>query len=83
MIITQDQIDDAILTGKGAGYKLAYELVLEENYGGKVECCYNKLNLIWMWVDALACENRSAANVCLTDTEIKSLIGKIKTLCNA
>lgn len=82
MIITQAQIDDAILTAKGAGYKLAYELVLEENYGGKVDCCYNKLTLIWLWFDALACEDRSVANKCLTDAEIKSLIGKIKTLCN-
>jgi len=52
---TQAEIDEAVMIAKNATYKLAYELALEQKYGGVIDCCVTKLKLLWMYERALAC----------------------------
>ncbi len=52
---TQAEIDEAVMIAKNATYKLAYELALEQKYGGVIDCCVTKLKLLWMYEKALAC----------------------------
>lgn len=52
---TQAEINNAVMIAKNATYKLAYELALEQKYGGVIDCCVTKLKLLWMYEQALAC----------------------------
>lgn len=56
MSITQSDIDEATMIAKNGAYKLAYELSLEAKYGGNIDCCLNKLKLLWMWANTMACQ---------------------------
>jgi hypothetical protein len=55
---TQAEIDEAVMIAKNATYKLAYELALEQKYGGVIDCCVTKLKLLWMYEKALACQKQ-------------------------
>ncbi len=56
---TQAEIDEAVMIAKNATYKLAYELALEQKYGGVIDCCVTKLKLLWMYEKALACHREA------------------------
>lgn len=88
-IITQTNIDEAVLLAKSASYKLAYELTLEVKYGGKIGCCICNLKLLWLYIDALSCIEALDEDAtppitedtnCLTQIQVKALIGKINSL---
>lgn len=55
MALTQAQIDEAVMIAKNAMMRLAHELVLEQRYGGKIDCCFTKVKLLWNYFRALAC----------------------------
>jgi hypothetical protein len=78
---TQTEIDEAIMIAKNATYKLAYELALEQKYGGVIDCCVTKLKLLWMYERALSCQVADSDVNCLTDEKAKKLIAKIKSMC--
>ncbi len=89
MTITQTEIDQAVLNGKSAIYKLAFELSLEVRYGGNMGCCLCNLKLLWLYIDALKCVKEldpdasppiTEASNCLTQVKVKKLIGKINSL---
>lgn len=80
---TQAEIDNAVMIAKNATYKLAFELALESKYGGVIDCCVTKLKLLWMYEQALACQDATEGALnCLTDEDAWKLIGKIKSMCN-
>ena len=79
---TQAEIDEAVMIAKNATYKLAYELGLEQKYGGVIDCCVTKLKLLWMYEQALSCQVSGATTNCLTDAKAKKLIAKIKSMCD-
>lgn len=86
MVLTQETIDVAVMTGKNATYKLAYELALGEKYGDDITCCVTKLKLIWLYTQALICQKEvtdawPAENNCLSVEKAKELIGKINSMC--
>ncbi len=53
---TQLQIDTAVLKVKGMFYRLCWELVKEEQYGGKIDCCREKAKLFYLWRRSLSCQ---------------------------
>ena len=83
MSVKQSDIDTAVLIGKSATARLAYELAIEVKYGGNADCCMCKLKLLWSYTDALLCikETNTEAENCLTDVKVKKLIGKIRAMC--
>ncbi len=90
MILLQADIDEAVMIGKNGSYRLANELALELKYGGNIDCCLCKLKRLWLWTRTLSCmkELSSVAPIvtdttnCLTQAQIKSLIGKIRATCS-
>lgn len=58
--VTQIEIDEATMIAKNAAYRLAYELSLEKNYGGNIDCCVTKLKLLWMYVRAISCQKEQS-----------------------
>lgn len=55
VLLTQAEINEAVMIAKNASYKLAYELTIEAKYGQNINCCLNNLKLLWMYENALAC----------------------------
>ena len=55
-VLTQDIIDNAVLKIKTMQYKLNWELVKEEEYGGDISCCMTRLKLLWLWRRTLSCQ---------------------------
>lgn len=85
--VSQIDINEAVMIAKNATYKLAYELTLEQRYGGNIDCCITKLKLLWMYEQALSCQVETATwddkeGNCLTNEVAKKLIAKIKSMCN-
>ena len=68
---TQAEINDAVMIAKNATYKLAYELSLEQRYGGNIDCCVTKLKLLWMYENALSCQVE--ANLASSTIEVVSI----------
>lgn len=65
-MVTQIEINDAVLTVKGMQSSLAWELMKEEEYGGDTSCCMFRLGLLWLWRRALSCqvvEKKSTATI--------------------
>lgn len=60
--VTQDEIDEAVLIGKNAVYKLAAEIALERKYGGKTDCCTKRLKLIYTVLQPLLCVRTSLSS---------------------
>lgn len=56
--ITQLEIDTAVLKIKTMQYKLNWELVKEEQYGGDTSCCMTRLKLLWLWRRTLSCQKQ-------------------------
>jgi hypothetical protein len=63
--VTQAEIDEAVIIGKYASYKLASELLMEEKYGGNTKCCYKRLKLVYAFTTALVCQKNSLASYLL------------------
>lgn len=63
MTVTQTEIDSAVLLAKSSLYTLGGELALEKKYGGNIDCCFRKMELIWSWLDALVCEKQAVTGV--------------------
>jgi hypothetical protein len=53
---TQTELDNATMIAKYATSTLAYELALEEKYGGNVNCCVTKLKLLHLYTKAIMCQ---------------------------
>lgn len=73
MLVTQTEIDNAVILGKSAVAKLASELALERKYGGNIDCCLCTLGVLWGWVQVLSCQREV-----VEDSEEVLAIGYIK-----
>lgn len=70
-IVTQTEIDSAVLLGKNAMMKLANELYLERKYGDNPECCNCTLLIIHGWVKTLSCINEVVATAVRSEGNVK------------
>ena len=69
--VTQLEVNDAVLKVKGMEYKLAWELAMDEKYGGDISCCIKRFKLYWAWRTVLSCQVvgvNAIGRIAVTDT---------------
>lgn len=62
LVVTQSEINEAVLLGKKAVYSLANEIAIEKKYGGNTDCCYKRLKLIYTLLQPLLCVKTGLAS---------------------
>lgn len=81
-MVTAQQIFDANMLAKCNTYTLAYELALEEQHGGDIDCCFMTLMKLWGYTTALNCAKAVITEEVQADGEIVVLesveIGTVK-----